>query len=209
MYTAEQSAVAEAMIAIKTAWHCDEHDTCFIDGKQDHIEINRFRLKAWASSVVGISFVLLISSLMIVLQQAHQCIASNPPPTELLSLWLGVTTNLPATKACGRLGPNIAMVATQPSSTVDNTGLLLQMLNSAFNMFASAQTPAASTSLVVPVVATPHQFSSPPPALKTELKICIQEFAAAPNLPADVINTALAHLSKHDYSPDAIYEASL
>lgn len=158
MYTAEQSAVAEAMAAIKAAWHCDEHGACFIDGKQDHIEINRFRLKAWASAVVSISFVLLISSLMIVLQQACRCIASDPPPTELLSLWLGVTANMPATKAHGQSGPNMAMVATQPSSAVDNTGLLLQTLTSAFNMFASTQTPAASTSLAVPVVATPHQF---------------------------------------------------
>src|ERR1700677_805451 len=104
MYTAEQSAVAEAMTAIKAAWHCDEHGTCFIDGKRDHIEINRFRLKAWASAVVGISFFLLISSLMIVLQQARRCIASDPPPTELLSSWLGVTANMPATKARGRSG---------------------------------------------------------------------------------------------------------
>ena len=115
---------------------------------------------------------------------------------------------MPATKARGRAGPNVAMAATQPSSAADNTGLLLQTLTSAFNMFASAQTSAVSTSLAVPVVATPHQFSSPPPALETELKICIQAFAAACNLPADVIDTALAHLSEYDYSPDAICEAS-
>lgn len=30
MYTAEQSALAESMTAIKAAWHCDEHGTCFI-----------------------------------------------------------------------------------------------------------------------------------------------------------------------------------
>ena len=67
MYTAEQSAVAEAMMAIKAAWHCDEHGTCFIDGKRDHIEINRFCLKAWASAVVGTLFFLLTSNLMIIL----------------------------------------------------------------------------------------------------------------------------------------------
>ena len=166
MYTAEQSAVAEAMTAIKAAWHCDEHGTCFIDGKQVHIEINRFCLKGWASAVVGISFVLLISSLMIVLQQARQCIASDPPPTELLSSWLGVTTNMPTTKACGWSGPNVAMVATQPSSTADNTDILLQMLTSAFNMFTSAQTPAASTSFTVPVVATPPNSRHPLPFLR-------------------------------------------
>lgn len=53
MYTAEQSALAESMTAIKAAWNCDEHGTCFIDGKCDHIEVNRFRLKAWASAVVS------------------------------------------------------------------------------------------------------------------------------------------------------------
>ena len=58
MYTTEQSAVADAMTAVKAAWHCDDYGTCFMDGRRDHIEINRFRLMAWASAVVSTSLFL-------------------------------------------------------------------------------------------------------------------------------------------------------
>jgi hypothetical protein len=100
------------------------------------------------------------------------------------------------------------MVATETSSTADNTGLLLQTLTSAFNMFMSTQTSAASTSLTVSRAATPHQLLSPPPTVETELDICILAFAAACNLSTVVIDSIWAHLSKYDYSPDAICKAS-
>ena len=72
MYTAEQSAVAEAMTAIKAVWHCDEHGTCFIDGKRDHIKINRFCLKAWASAVVCKYLICLVDI------KSHDCSSASP-----------------------------------------------------------------------------------------------------------------------------------
>ena len=65
MYTAEQSVLAESMTAIKAAWHCDEHGTCFIDGKCDHIEVNRFHLKVWASTVVSMFSFRILTSILI------------------------------------------------------------------------------------------------------------------------------------------------
>lgn len=56
MYSADQSALAESVSAIKAAWHCDAHGACYIDGKREHIELNRFRLKAWASAVVSLVY---------------------------------------------------------------------------------------------------------------------------------------------------------
>lgn len=145
---------------------------------------------------------------MTILQQARRCIASDPPPAELLSSWLAVKAYVPATKARGRSGPNAAMAATETRFTMDNTGFLLQTLTSLSNMFASTQTSVVSTSLAVPTAATPHRISPPPPAVETDLGIYIQAFAASRNLPADIINSAWTRLSECDYSLGAICEAS-
>lgn len=141
---------------------------------------------------------------MTILQQARRCIASDPP-AELLSSWLAVKAYIPATKARGRSDPNAAMAATETRFTMDNTGFLLQTLTSLSNMFASTQTSVVSTSLAVP---TPHRISPPPPAVETDLGIYIQAFAAARNLPADIINSAWTRLFECDNSLGAICEAS-
>ncbi|KAG1782520.1 hypothetical protein EV702DRAFT_1192190 [Suillus placidus] len=154
MYTAEQSALAESMTAIKAAWNCDEHGTCFIDGKCDHIEVNRFRLKAWASTIP-----------VAVLHLTHHL--QNFFPSGSVSRLM-----CPATKPHGCLGPN-AMLVTADAATpaADHTGLLLQTLSSAFNMFASAQPSAASSSLAIHTAANTQHQSSPPPTIEAELDV--------------------------------------
>lgn len=47
MYSAKQSAIGNSINAIKAEWHCDEHGTYFVNGNSNHIELNRFCLKAW------------------------------------------------------------------------------------------------------------------------------------------------------------------
>ena len=70
-------------------------------------------------------------------------------------------------------------------------------------MFASAW---PSSSLAVPEN-TQHQ-SSPPPAIETELDVCLCAFATAHSLSVDIVDKASSQLSEFDYSPDAICEAS-
>ena len=54
MFTADQIALGDAINDIKRDWACQEHGTCFISGKGDHIEMNRFRLDAWGRAIVHI-----------------------------------------------------------------------------------------------------------------------------------------------------------
>src|SRR5260370_779523 len=51
-FTPDQRVAAAAADEIKGYWACEEHGTCYILANSKHIQINRFRLGAWAAAVV-------------------------------------------------------------------------------------------------------------------------------------------------------------
>jgi hypothetical protein len=52
MFTSDQIVLGDAINDIKRDWACQEHGTCFISGKGDHIEMNWFCLDAWGRAIV-------------------------------------------------------------------------------------------------------------------------------------------------------------
>jgi hypothetical protein len=53
MFTSDQIALTDAVNDIKKSWACEEHGACYIDGKGDHLVMNRFRLDAWGRAIVS------------------------------------------------------------------------------------------------------------------------------------------------------------
>ena len=51
-FSTDQIANGQAIEDIKAAWACQKHGFCFITKEAEHIELNRFRMAAFASAIV-------------------------------------------------------------------------------------------------------------------------------------------------------------
>jgi len=97
-FSSDQVALGRAIEDIKAAWACQKHGVCFINKDATHVELNRFRLGAFGAAVVGLLFPMIIIFTDL-FQVAGQCLASGPPPAELLQAWVG-PTGLSTSVAC-------------------------------------------------------------------------------------------------------------
>jgi len=193
-FSAEQVATGQAIEDIKASWHCDKHGYCFITKDADHIELNRFRLQAWATAIL-----------------AGQCVATGAPPNDLLQAWVGCprVSAIPLAKLVprGRSGPGRT---SSEVSTSDTTNLLLTTVVPMVTMMAHniTSTMQKSSRHRTPPSSPPRQ-SSPPPAIEDELQTFLNAFGRAKGISADVISDVHECLRDAHYSPDAIAEQTL
>ncbi|KAF8968731.1 hypothetical protein BDZ97DRAFT_1755029 [Flammula alnicola] len=199
-FSTDQVALGQAIDDIKAAWGCQKHGgACFITKDASHIELNRFRLGAFGAAVV-----------------AGQCLATGPPPTELLQAWIGpVGAAAPAKVPRGRSGPGHAS-SDGPSGSSDTANLLLSTIvpmvtmmaqNVTSNMQMSSRRRRSPPSSLPP--STPPRGSSPPPAIADELDKFLHSFGLAKGLSIDMVSDVSEKLKAAHYTPDAISEISL
>ncbi|PPQ86117.1 hypothetical protein CVT24_011091, partial [Panaeolus cyanescens] len=114
-FTPQQQACATAAAEIRAHWACEQHgDACYVQADSTHVQLNRLRLNSWACAIV-----------------AGNCVASDPPPADLLLTWTGGAAGVGSSisKPRGRTGPRSASIHIPPAptsvpTTSDSTSLL-------------------------------------------------------------------------------------
>lgn len=215
-FSSDQVALRRAIEDIKATWACQKHGVCFINKDATHVELNCFRLGAFGAAVVGLLFPMIIIFTDL-FQVAGQCLASGPPPAELLQAWVGPTrlSTSVAKVPRGRSGPGHSS-SDGPSATPDATNLLLSTVVPmvtmlAHNMTSAMQKPSRrrhSPPSSLPPSSPPHP-SSPPPAIEDELDLFLKAFGHSKGISDDHIEFVSDRLKAVQYSPDAISESSL
>ncbi|GBE89883.1 hypothetical protein SCP_1702090 [Sparassis crispa] len=232
LYSPEQRAQAAMVDDIKAAWQCMQHGTCYINTAQEHIQMNKFRLKQWCAAIA-----------------ANASSAKEPPPDSLISEWTGKTVM--AAKPCGRCGPNVVTSGSgfddPGSSSETTTNLLISTLGFLVTMMAQNNTKQNMPVSIPPTILAPaplpldsggpaslsvsstaasvsdtaaaggevtahargHTASSPPPIVEEELVHCLEAFGRAKKIPLGIIDMVLGKLFELSYSPDLLTEVSV
>ncbi|TCD62482.1 hypothetical protein EIP91_006803 [Steccherinum ochraceum] len=200
-FTPEDRVTGQIVEEIKSTWICDNHNgSCFIGEDAQHIPLNRFRLKQWASALRARPDLLKVS---------------GAPPEELLQEWrpelLSTSGSGRSASASGsvstpvrprgRNGPYpIAPSPAAPAFQFDPNALLGLMAPLAtVAMKALEQSPERASAS-----RSREHMSSPPPALEDELSLCLQAFGRAKRVDADAVMTAVEALGEAGYEPETI-----
>ncbi|KAH7923606.1 hypothetical protein BV22DRAFT_1048078 [Leucogyrophana mollusca] len=193
-YSVLQQKTGARINEIKQYWPCQKHGHCYIDFNCEHIELNRFRLNAWAAALIADDNIL----------------ASQPPPEELLLEWRSIRPmHVPLPKRRGVTGPHRdrATASSDMNSGADFGAVLTSLAGPFIKSLANIAVTSLSTSLNPPVPQSPHRLSSPPPAVEDELVACLRAFGSARRLSQDSIDKAIGALEEAAYTPDIMGDA--
>lgn len=100
-----------------------------------------------------------------------------------------------------------------PRSSIDAMDTTLPMFTALFNtilqhksapVLAPPVTPHSRKRYLSPTSSPAGPPSSPPPAQEDELRLCLEAFGRAKNIPSDQIGTALISLADKHYTPDTL-----